>query len=219
MLFQASQHRDGCLDTSLHISMTCRVAAVCLAVQASGPATIYFMGILMGNERLGFWQTLKVAVVCTGVGIASYGDVTLSVLGFALQVASIMMDALRCCGLQKVMQANHIEVGPLVTLAYVAPFSLAALSLPAVVFEGPRLLNTYNKWSGAMPMVLLSGLLASILNLVVFKIIRLTSALTTSLSGVLKEWACILVAMWVYGTKVTQLQWVGYSIAIGGLLW
>lgn len=136
---------------------------------------------------------------------------------------------IRCTRVQKLvstpllpflhMQANHIEVGPLVTLAHVAPFAMAALSLPAVIFEGPRLLNDYAKWSSAIPMVLLSGLLASILNLVVFKIIRLTSALTTSLSGVLKEWACILVAMWVYGTQVTKLQWVGYSIAICGLLW
>lgn len=101
-------------------------------------------------------------------------------------------------------QANHLEVGPLVTLSHVAPFAMAALSLPAVLFEGPRLLDEYEKWSGAVPMVLLSGLLASILNLVVFKIIRLTSALTTSLSGVLKEWACILVAMWVYGTQVSE---------------
>jgi drug/metabolite transporter (DMT)-like permease len=177
------------------------------------------MGIVMGNEKLGLSQTMKVAVVCTGVGIASWGDVTLSALGFVLQVASIMADATRCCALQKVMQANHLDAGPLVTLAHVAPFAVAALSLPAVLFEGPRLLNDYAKWSGAIPMVLLSGLLASILNLVVFKIIRLTSALTTSLSGVLKEWACILVAMWVYGTHVTKLQWVGYSIAIGGLLW
>jgi hypothetical protein len=39
------------------------------------------------------------------------------------------------------------------------------------------------------------------------------------LSGVIKEWVCILVAMHVYGTIVTSLQWVGYSIAIAGLLW
>lgn len=188
-------------------------------LKASGPATIYFMGVIMGNEKLGLLQTLKVGVVCTGVGIASYGDISLTVLGFVLQVASIMADATRCCALQKVMQANHLEVGPLVTLSHVAPFAMAALSLPAVLFEGPRLLDDYEKWRGAVPMVLLSGLLASILNLVVFKIIRLTSALTTSLSGVLKEWACILVAMWVYGTQVTKLQWVGYSIAICGLLW
>lgn len=51
-----------------------------------------------------------------------------------------------------------------------------------------------------------------------FKIIALTSALTTSLCGVLKEWATILVAMAIYHTAVQPLQWMGYSIAICGLL-
>jgi hypothetical protein len=67
--------------------------------------------------------------------------------------------------------------------------------------------------------VLLSGLLAASLNFVMFQLIRLTSALTTSLSAVLKQWLCILVAMYIYGTIVTNMQWMGYSIAIAGLLW
>lgn len=67
------------------------------------------MGIIMGNEKLGWLQTVKVAVVCTGVGIASYGDITLSALGFILQVASIMADATRCCALQKVMQVREVS--------------------------------------------------------------------------------------------------------------
>jgi uncharacterized membrane protein YgcG len=87
------------------------------------------------------------------------------------------------------------------------------------VVEGRRLVQTYEDWQPAIPAVLLSGLLATCLNFVVFKLIRLTSALTTSLSGVIKEWVCILVAMYVYGTVVTNLQWLGYSIAIAGLLW
>jgi hypothetical protein len=83
-----------------------------------------------------------------------------------------MMDATRCCSLQRVLQTNHIDVTPIVTLAHVAPFAAAALLLPAAVLEGPRLLADYGKWRAAIPMVLLSGALASALNLVVFKIIR-----------------------------------------------
>lgn len=165
------------------------------------------------------WPAVRMCVAPAADTRLHAGDITLTLLGFILQVVSIVCDATRCCALQKVLQTNHIEVGPLVTLAYVAPAAAAALTLPALLLEGPRLLSDYDKWKGAVPMVLLSGLFASILNFVVFKIIRLTSALTTSLSGVLKEWACILVAMTVYKTKVTQLQWLGYAIAIAGLMW
>jgi drug/metabolite transporter (DMT)-like permease len=91
--------------------------------------------------------------------------------------------------------------------------------LPVLAFEGPRLVSAYHSWRGALPVVLLSGVLASALNLVIFKIIRRTSALITALMGILKEWACILLAMRVYGTVVTPIQWLGYSIAISGLVW
>jgi hypothetical protein len=53
----------------------------------------------------------------------------------------------------------------------------------------------------------------------VFKLIQITSALTTSLLGVIKEWICIIVAMHIYMTVVTGLQWLGYSVAIAGLIW
>lgn len=86
------------------------------------------MGVIMGNEKLGLLQTLKVAVVCTGVGIASYGDISLTVLGFVLQVASIMADATRCCGLQKVMQVC-VWTGPQQARGRCARVQPAAASL------------------------------------------------------------------------------------------
>jgi drug/metabolite transporter (DMT)-like permease len=216
--------------TGLHCSTACRPACFITllnpafghpgaVLQAGGPATIYLVGIALGTETPKLLQAVKVLVVCTGVGIASYGDITLNSVGMVLQLASIVTDAVRCCFLQRVLQHSQVDATPLVTLAHVAPYSAAALMLPMAVVEGRRLVNTFGDWQPAVPAVLLSGLLAIWLNFVVFKLIRLTSALTTSLSGVIKEWVCILVAMYVYGTIVTNMQWVGYSIAIAGLLW
>jgi drug/metabolite transporter (DMT)-like permease len=188
-------------------------------LQAGGPATIYLISIALGTELPKPLQAAKVLVVCTGVGIASYGDITLNLVGLVLQLGSIITDALRCCFLQRVLQHSQVDATPLVTLAHVAPYSAAALVLPMAVVDGRRLVKTFNDWQPAIPAVLLSGLLAACLNLVVFKLIRLTSALTTSLTCVIKEWVSILAAMYVYGTIVTNIQWVGYSIAIAGLLW
>jgi hypothetical protein len=96
---------------------------------------------------------------------------------------------------------------------------MASLALPVVFFEGAKLANEYDRWKVGIPMVLLSGLIASALNFVVFKITGLTSALTTSLTGVFKDWACILLAMYLYNTIVSSTQWLGYTVAISGLLW
>jgi drug/metabolite transporter (DMT)-like permease len=188
-------------------------------VQAFNPVTVYVVSILTAMEQPTIVSTLKVLIVCAGVGIAGYGDVTFSVIGVCLQLASSVMDSIRCVTLQKVLQANHIQVGPLVTLAHVAPFTMAALALPVLFFEGPKLVNEFPKWKSGIPMVILSGLIASCLNFVVFKIIGLTSAVTTSLTGVFKDWACILLAMYLYNTVVSSTQWLGYTVAISGLLW
>lgn len=190
-----------------------------MSLQAGTPASIYVIGILLGTEKLQLTQAVKVLVVCMGVGIASHGDLTLTLAGFLLQAGSIVMDALRCCFLQKVLQHNKVDATPLVTIAYVAPFSAAGLLLPMALVEGSGIIQEFDEWKSAIPLVCLSGLLATVLNFLVFKIIRLTSALTTSLSGVIKEWVCILVAMSVYGTAVTATQWLGYTIAICGLVW
>jgi hypothetical protein len=51
-----------------------------------------------------------VLIVCVGVGVAGYGDVTFNLIGCCLQLCSAAMDAVRCCTLQRVLQANHIQV-------------------------------------------------------------------------------------------------------------
>ncbi|WIA43720.1 hypothetical protein OEZ86_010147 [Tetradesmus obliquus] len=86
-----------------------------------------------------------------------------------------------------VLQGTSVKAPALVTLAHVAPYTAASLVLPMLMVEGHALVTTYAAWRPALPAVILSGLFATTLNLVVFQLVRLTSALTTSLSGVIKE--------------------------------
>lgn len=188
-------------------------------VQAGAPVIIYILGISLGTEQLQAMQWMKIMVVCTGVLIASHADVSLTFTGFTLQAGSIVMDALRSCFLQKVLHSSKVDASPLITLAYVAPFAAAGLVVPMLLAEGPRIIQEYQDWKSAIPFVCLSGILATTLNFVVFKIIKLTSALVTSLTGIMKDWICILAAMHLYGTLVTNTQWVGYAVAISGLVW
>lgn len=175
------------------------------------------MGLAFGTEAYSHKSALKVAIVGTGVVIASYGELQATPLGVMLQVASIVCDALRCTLLQLVMQANELKLSPVGTLYLVAPMAAAILCLPAAAFDGARLLTHQSP----VPWLWLLGscAAASSLNLVVFTLIGKTSALTTSISGPLKEWVCILTAMMLYGTTVTTHQWLGYAIALIGIFW
>ena len=180
---------------------------------------MYAACIIMRTEAPTWIKTAKVLVVAFGVAMTGYGDLAFNLAGVLLQLGSIIMDSFRCCLLQRVMQSNQLQVGPLVTLAHVAPFTMAALLLPMAIWEGPMLVQEYSQWSPGAGLVIFSGLLAASLNFAVFKVIDLTSALTSSLSGVLKDWACMLISIYLHNTIVTGLQWAGYGVAVGGLAW
>lgn len=71
-------------------------------LQASTPAIIYLAGVCLHNEHLQLVRMLKVLVVCSGVAMASYGDITVTLVGVMLQLCGVIADALRICFLQKV---------------------------------------------------------------------------------------------------------------------
>jgi drug/metabolite transporter (DMT)-like permease len=158
-----------------------------------------------------------VLIVGLGVVIASYGDVKANFVGVAMQVSSIVCDAVRCTLLQLAMQHSEVKLTPIGTLYHVAPMAAMILSIPAALTDGPRLMHH----TAPIPYgwLLVSCLAASSLNLVVFTLIGKTSALTTSVTGPLKEWVCILTSMFVYGSPVTAQQWLGYAIALCGIFW
>lgn len=187
------------------------------APQAGSAATTFCVALLFGTESYSHKSALKVLIVGLGVVIASYGDVRANFFGVALQVAAIVADAVRCTLLQLVMQTSDVKLTPVGTLYHVAPMAAATLAVPALLLEGAKLrAHPY-----PIPYAWLAGscLAASSLNLVVFTLIGKTSALTTSVTGPLKEWVCILTAMLIYNTSVTAQQWCGYAIALCGIFW
>jgi drug/metabolite transporter (DMT)-like permease len=151
------------------------------------------VGLLFGTETYNNRSMLKVLIVAAGVMIASYGEVRANFLGVSLQLGSIVSDAVRCTLLQLVMQKNEVKLSPVGTLYCVAPMAAASLLIPALLMESSKLRNHTHP----IPWAWLGGscMAAASLNLVVFTLIGKTSALTTSITGPLKEWVCILTAM------------------------
>jgi hypothetical protein len=75
-----------------------------------------------------------------------------------------------CGSCLQVLQHSHVDAPPMVTLSHVAPFAAAALVVPMSYFESSHAVHTYADWRPALPMVLLSGVLAACLNFVVSKL-------------------------------------------------
>merc|ERR1712054_61254 len=64
-----------------------------------------------------------------------------------------------------------------------------------------------------------NGMCAFMLNVSVVLLIGKTSAVVLTLCGVLKDILLVLASMAIWGTQVTGLQFFGYSIALGGMVY
>lgn len=188
-------------------------------LKAGSPAVTFFAGLVLGAEAFSGVQLLNVLIICAGVLCSAYASVNLHLLGMVLQLASIVCDSLRCSLLQRAMARAGVKMNPIAALAEFAPRAAVLLVLPTLIFDAPLIWASPSCLIQSWPLIAASCAVAFLLNLAICALIGATSALTTSISGVLKDFACILIAMLVHSVPITPLQWFGYVISLAGLVW
>lgn len=173
---------------ALNLSLS-NVAFVHLSVpliqmlKAATPVSIYLIGLISGTEMYLHARAFNVVVICIGVFLSAHGSVEYNFIGIAGQLAAVIADSVRCVLLQREMQNGPSD--PLEALASFAPVAAIALALPSVV-EWKESHSTCSRHAKAL--IGVSCALVFALNIVVCQLIRATSALTTSLTGIIKEW-------------------------------
>jgi drug/metabolite transporter (DMT)-like permease len=188
-------------------------------LKAGSPAVTFFAGVVLGAEAFSGAQFFNVLIICAGVLCSAYASVDLHLLGMVLQLASIVCDSLRCSLLQRTMARAGAKMNPMAALAEFAPRAAVLLVLPTLIFDLPVVWASPLCIIQSWPLIAASCAVAFLLNVAICALIGATSALTTSISGVLKDFACIVIAMLVHNVPITPLQWLGYAVSLVGLVW
>lgn len=84
----------------------------------------------------------NVSFIVIGVMIASLGELKFVLLGFLVQVAGIMFEAIRLVMVQRLLSSSEFKMDPLVSLYYFAPVCAAMNFCVAMFTELPRLQMT-----------------------------------------------------------------------------
>ncbi|WFD07358.1 hypothetical protein MVES1_002721 [Malassezia vespertilionis] len=183
-------------------------------LKAFTPVAVLLISFAFGLKKLSGTLTMIVAMISVGVCLASYGEVDFDITGFVYQVLAIAFESTRLVMVQVLLQG--LKMDPLVSLYYFSPVC-AALNMCLLPFtEG---LAPFRSLAQLGPVVLLSNAgVAFGLNIASVFLIGAASSLTLTLAGVLKDILLILGSMWILGSRVTGLQFIGYAIALGGLV-
>lgn len=183
-------------------------------LKAFTPVAVLVISFAFGLKQMSSTLTIIVLMISVGVCLASYGEAVFDPTGFTYQVLAIAFESTRLVMVQVLLQG--LKMDPLVSLYYFSPVC-AALNMVLLVFtEGFAPFLAVAKLG---PLVLLSNAgVAFGLNVASVFLIGAASSLTLTLAGVLKDILLILGSMWFLGSSVSALQFVGYAIALAGLV-
>lgn len=187
-------------------------------MKALGPICILFISLTYGIRIIRMYDIVCVIIVVAGLVLSAFGEIHLDIFGFIIQSLSILADSLRCVMLQISMQDQKCPTSPIVTLYYCAPYAVCTLAVPFILYEFNRLIDSAPLFSQVKWPLLISCFLSVALNVSIFQLIMQTSALSTSVSGILKEVVCITSSVHIFGGLITPKQIAGYGLSLTGMI-
>ncbi|TWU78802.1 hypothetical protein ED733_007214 [Metarhizium rileyi] len=187
-------------------------------LKATTPVAVLIAGWSLGVSQPNLKQFLNVSAIVVGVIIASFGEINFVLIGFLYQIGGIVFEALRLTMVQRLLSSADFKMDPLVSLYYFAPVCAVMNGVVALLWEFPKVSMT-DIYNVGLFTFFLNGLCALMLNVSVVFLIGKTSAVVLTLCGVLKDIMLVVASMMIWGTPVTPLQFFGYSIALGGMVY
>ncbi|KAJ5952509.1 uncharacterized protein N7479_010922 [Penicillium vulpinum] len=160
----------------------------------------------------------NVSLIVVGVVIASFGEIKFEMVGFLIQIAGIVFEALRLVMVQRLLSSAEFKMDPLVSLYYYAPACAITNGVVTLFAEAPRLTmgDIYGLGIGTL---VANALVAFLLNASVVLLIGKTSAVVLTMAGILKDILLVGASMFIFRDPVTAQQFFGYSIALAGLVY
>ena len=188
-------------------------------LKASTPVAVLLTSFAFGLETPSARLLAYVVLIAVGVSTSAYGQLEFNVLGVALQLAAILTEALRLCLVNIALTSRGIKLPTITFLSVVAPLCALVLSPAWLYLEAHAV--THNRFAAFRHVgfltLLANASVAFALNLGTMALIKHTSALTLNVSGVLKDLLLIAWSVAISGAVVTEVQYLGYAIALAGV--
>jgi len=183
-------------------------------LKAFTPVSILLISFIFRIQEPNRKLLLIVLMISIGVAMASHGELHFNLIGFITQAAAVAFEASRLVMIQILL--HGLKMDPLVSLHYYAPVC-AVINLAFLPFtEG---LAPFYELARIGPAILFSNaFVAFFLNVAAVFLVGVGSGLVLTLAGVFKDILLITGSVLLFGSTVTPLQIVGYSIALGGLI-
>lgn len=188
-------------------------------IKALTPVLVLLISFCFGIETPSLRLFGYIVLISSGVITACVAQVETSISGTLMQLAAIMLEALRLCLINVLLTSKGVKLSAIANLFYIAPTSFVCLLGPWALVEAPFVLS-----NGAAALRAAGGLtllanssIAFLLNLATLALIKHTSALTLNVAGVVKDLLLIAWSVIFHAAAVSMVQYGGYAVAFCGV--
>jgi drug/metabolite transporter (DMT)-like permease len=186
-------------------------------LKASTPVVVLVFSFLTGLEKPSGVLFAIVLAVSTGVSLASYGEINFVLIGVIYQILGILSESIRLILVQILLSASGLKLDPLSGLFLYAPVCFVFNLTMFLIFEYPTFDSSRLQEPIFLFILLLNAAVAFCLNISVVVLIKNTSSLVFTLSGVIKDILLIVFSTLIFKTPVSALQTFGYATALSGI--
>jgi drug/metabolite transporter (DMT)-like permease len=187
-------------------------------LKATTPVAVFIATWALGAGELNLKTLFNISFIVVGVVMASFGEIDFVLKGFLFQCGGIAFEAIRLVMVQRLLSSAEYKMDPLVSLYYFAPVCAVMNFAVALFWEIPDVKMT-EVYAVGVWTLLANAMVAFALNVSVVFLIGRTSSLVLTLCGVLKDILLVVASVIIWGTVVTPLQFIGYGIALSGLVY
>lgn len=107
-------------------------------LKAGGPVAVLLISWSWGVMKPNFGTLVNILVIVCGVALASLGEIAFSWLGLFIQIAGTVCEGARLVMIQLMLNAEGVQMDPLVSLYYFAPVGTVINLFFALIFEAYR---------------------------------------------------------------------------------
>ena len=180
--------------------------------------TIVLLQYVFYNARLPLIQLMSLVPVCLGVALATVASLETNLRGLGFGIAGIISTSIYQIWVKT--EQTRLDCTAEELLYYQAPVSAVLLAFLLPVLEDTKNLVSFNWLSGECVLwVLISSILAFLVNLSIFLVIGKTSPLSYNVLGHAKL-CVILVSGYVWFDESCSMKnLAGIVLAVGGIIW
>eukprot|EP00698_Gefionella_okellyi_P022702 TRINITY_DN7558_c0_g1_i4.p1 TRINITY_DN7558_c0_g1~~TRINITY_DN7558_c0_g1_i4.p1 ORF type:complete len:337 (+),score=48.75 TRINITY_DN7558_c0_g1_i4:56-1066(+) len=212
-----------CVNISFgNLSLNLIPVSLMQTVKSSVPAFNVIGQVLFLGRRFHTRLYLSILPVVLGVAVAaaaSSQESDFSLLGVVAGIISSVFTAAQAIVSGLVLTGSD-SLSSFNVMFYMAPPSLAMLAPFSLVFEVPMLKSWQPpSFGGAVLVLLISGIIAVLLNVATFLAIANTSSLSFNVAGNFKAVINIVVSVMIFGNNMNIWNVLGCAVTIVGVIW